>query len=170
MRLLIQKKKSSLHIFGGPLLNQIGVRPCYESLMFISQYPNEQYIFRFEHYGQKIVVDDQEYDMTLWDTAGQEDYERLRPLSYPHVSYYSYIKTIFIRNIIPDQVLHSIVTTQKVQGYFLKSESEMPLSPFFIAMFFKYCFGNDNHQKLGYSIFFIPNKEVYTVEIRDYIC
>lgn len=42
---------------------------------------------RFEHYGQQITVDDVEYDITLWDTAGQEDYERLRPLSYPGVSF-----------------------------------------------------------------------------------
>lgn len=32
-------------------------------------------------------MDGQEYNMCLWDTAGQEDYERLRPLSYPNVSY-----------------------------------------------------------------------------------
>lgn len=34
-----------------------------------------------------MVMDGQEYNMCLWDTAGQEDYERLRPLSYPNVSY-----------------------------------------------------------------------------------
>lgn len=33
------------------------------------------------------MLDGQEYNVTLWDTAGQEDYERLRPLSYPHVSH-----------------------------------------------------------------------------------
>jgi Ras-related C3 botulinum toxin substrate 1 len=32
------------------------------------------------------MLEGQEYNMCLWDTAGQEDYERLRPLSYPHVS------------------------------------------------------------------------------------
>lgn len=42
--------------------------------------------YRFEHYGQGITVDGNEYNMTLWDTAGQEDYERLRPLAYPGVN------------------------------------------------------------------------------------
>ena len=42
--------------------------------------------FRFDNYGGDIMVDDVNYAMTLWDTAGQEEYERLRPLSYPNVS------------------------------------------------------------------------------------
>lgn len=32
-------------------------------------------------------MDNKTYDVTLWDTAGQEDYERLRPMSYPNVSH-----------------------------------------------------------------------------------
>lgn len=31
------------------------------------------------------MVDDVEFALTLWDTAGQEEYEKLRPLSYPKV-------------------------------------------------------------------------------------
>lgn len=34
-------------------------------------------------------MEGREYNMCLWDTAGQEDYERLRPLSYPNVSTYT---------------------------------------------------------------------------------
>ena len=40
----------------------------------------------FDNYADNITVDGQDFNMTLWDTAGQEDYERLRPLSYPNVS------------------------------------------------------------------------------------
>lgn len=38
----------------------------------------------FDNYAGSIHVDGQDYEMTLWDTAGQEDYERIRPLSYPN--------------------------------------------------------------------------------------
>lgn len=42
-------------------------------------------VFRFDNYAGNITVEGLGYSVTLWDTAGQEDYERLRPLSYPGV-------------------------------------------------------------------------------------
>ncbi|KAF8705349.1 L-serine ammonia-lyase, partial [Rhizoctonia solani] len=36
----------------------------------------------FENYVQDVKVDDQLVELSLWDTAGQEDFDRLRSLSY----------------------------------------------------------------------------------------
>jgi len=37
----------------------------------------------FENYVTLVQFDGKTIELALWDTAGQEEYDRLRPLSYP---------------------------------------------------------------------------------------
>lgn len=52
------------------------------SVFALGEFPKEYQPTVFENYVAEIRLDQKIVLLALWDTAGQEDYERLRPLSY----------------------------------------------------------------------------------------
>ena len=54
--------------------------------MFVIFCVDESYFFVlqvFDNYAVTVMIGGEPYTLGLFDTAGQEDYDRLRPLSYP---------------------------------------------------------------------------------------
>jgi len=48
-----------------------------------NKFPSEYVPTVFDNYAVTVIIGDEPYTLGLFDTAGQEDYDRLRPLSYP---------------------------------------------------------------------------------------
>ena len=74
----------------------------------------------FENYVADVEVDGKHVELALWDTAGQEDYDRLRPLSYPD----SHVILICFAVDSPDSLDN---VQEKVRCLFSESSSERRL-------------------------------------------
>ena len=69
----------------------------------------------FENYIAEVELGGHLVHLALWDTAGQEDYDRLRPLSYPD----SHIILITFSIAAPDSLEH-VLTKVDLHLYLFK--------------------------------------------------
>jgi len=58
-------------------------KTCLLHVFFEDIYPEIYVPTVFDSFKTIIEVDGKPVNLVLWDTAGQDDYDRLRPLSYP---------------------------------------------------------------------------------------
>ena len=65
----------------------VGDGACGKTCLLIvfskDQFPEVYVPTVFENYVADIEVDNKQVELALWDTEGKEDFDELRPLSYP---------------------------------------------------------------------------------------
>jgi len=68
-----------------------------------NSFPSEYIPSVFDNYSANIMLDGKPFSLGLWDTAGQEDYDRLRPLSYPQTDvffiFFSIASPVSLQNV-----------------------------------------------------------------------
>lgn len=63
-----------------------------------NKFPSEYAPTIFDTYNANLIVDQRRVNLSLWDTAGQEDFEKLRPLSYSETDVFVICYSISLRD------------------------------------------------------------------------
>eukprot|EP01122_Echinamoeba_exundans_P016601 TRINITY_DN8466_c0_g1_i1.p1 TRINITY_DN8466_c0_g1~~TRINITY_DN8466_c0_g1_i1.p1 ORF type:complete len:216 (-),score=28.95 TRINITY_DN8466_c0_g1_i1:85-732(-) len=124
-------------------------KTCLLITMTTKAFPGEYIPTVFDNYETKVETDDgQSLNLGLWDTAGREDYDRLRPLSYPQTDVFlicfSVISRASFQNVMtkwwpevthhcPDAAIILVGTKNDLRGDSetlerLRSRNEAPVS------------------------------------------
>ena len=88
-----------------------------------NNFPGEYIPTVFDNFNFDFTVNDREYEIGAWDTAGQIEYDRLRPLSYPHTDIF-----VICFSLLDRASLESIE-----KRWIPELEHHLPGKPIFIA-------------------------------------